>query len=63
MHLAADAAERVVIINTYLALMEGEQPLSEKERAIVLNQVFRHATTGLFKDDAAPPVPTSQIAN
>jgi hypothetical protein len=54
-HLEADAEERVVLTQTYLALLREEKAFTETERTVILQQLFRHAATGLIKDDSAPP--------
>lgn len=54
-HLATDAAERSTMILTYLALArEGSQYAAEDKR-LILEHIFRTASDGLVKDDAAPP--------
>ncbi len=42
---------------TYLALLRSSQAFTQEERSIILNQLFRHAATGVVKDDSAPPHP------
>ena len=53
-HLSHDASERVAMMKTYLALLE-EGKLEDKHRNLVLQALFRPASTGIVKDDAAPP--------
>lgn len=58
-HLAADAAERVVIVQTYLALLndpalQNRDDLKQHLLPPVLQNVFRHAADGIVKDDAWP---------
>jgi hypothetical protein len=53
-HLLHDAAERVAMMKTYLALLE-EGKLEDKHRNLILQALFRPAATGIIKDDAAPP--------
>lgn len=62
-HLKTDAEERVVLAKTYLALRERDKDraLEKEERVIVLNQLFRHAQSGMVKDDAAPQIPLSLL--
>ena len=55
LHLASDASERVVMVKTYLALSEGNQIDSKENRQTILNALFRPATDGIVKDEAAPP--------
>lgn len=52
-HLANDAAERAILIHTYLALNVRDQA-TDADRALVLGTVFRPSTDGVVKDDAAP---------
>jgi hypothetical protein len=53
-HLSQDAVERVAMMQTYLALLE-EGKLEDKHRNLILQALFRPASTGIVKDDAAPP--------
>lgn len=53
-HLATDAAEREVLIQTYLALARKGWA-KEEELELVLQAIFRPTSTGLVRDDAAPP--------
>lgn len=53
-HLLHDAAERVAMMETYLALLE-EGNLEDKHQNLILQALFRPASTGIVKDDAAPP--------
>lgn len=53
LHAATDAAERRMMILTYLAMSrEGAQFAAEDKKLIV--QHFRSVSEGLAKDDAAP---------
>jgi hypothetical protein len=52
-HLATDAAEREVLIQTYLALTRKGWAKQE-ELELVLQAIFRPTSTGIVKDDAAP---------
>jgi hypothetical protein len=52
-HLATDAAEREVLIQTYLALARKGWA-KEEELELVLQAIFRPTSTGIVKDDAAP---------
>jgi hypothetical protein len=54
MHLATDAAERVTMVMTYLALLEGEKMPSDEDRKLVLQPLFRPATDGIVKDEGLP---------
>lgn len=52
-HLTNDAAERAVLIETYLAL-NADGGISPEERELMLRTVFRPSTDGVVRDDAAP---------
>jgi hypothetical protein len=62
-HLHADAAERVVMVKTYLSLLvgkgvlEGKPAVKDDNLTIILSQLFRHESTGVFPDDSAPTLP------
>lgn len=58
-HLATDAAERAVIVQTYLALLNDEQlqddaDLKKLMLGPVIESMFRHASDGIVKDDGIP---------
>jgi hypothetical protein len=53
-HLAADADERVTMVQTYLALLEGDKMPSDEDRKLVLAPLFRPAADGLVKDEGLP---------
>lgn len=56
-HLAVDAQERVVMINTFMALIRrprSAEGLKKEDLAIVLAPIFRPSTTGVIKDDGGP---------
>lgn len=55
LHLRDDAAERVVMIKTFLALNESKVGLEHEDVKLALASVFRPATSGLVKDDGVPP--------
>lgn len=55
-HLATDAAERAVLIQTYLAMIREEKAVGEGSRDSMLAAVFRPSASGLVKDDALPHV-------
>lgn len=53
-HLHSDAMERVTMVKTYLALVsEGKAP-QDDDRKLMLQSLFRPASTGLLKEDAVP---------
>jgi hypothetical protein len=60
-HLQEDALERVTLAKTYQAMLSEQADVSEEERKIVITQLFRHAATGVVKDDAAPAHPIEII--
>ncbi|PIQ86748.1 MAG: hypothetical protein COV74_03510 [Candidatus Omnitrophica bacterium CG11_big_fil_rev_8_21_14_0_20_45_26] len=54
-HLASDAGERRTMLLTYLALLrEGGLPEGEVKN-LILQALFRPSSTGIVRDDAAPP--------
>lgn len=52
-HLATDSAERVVMIQTYLALMADDK-ITEVERPLILQPLFKPAADGIVKDEGLP---------
>ncbi|MBC3873506.1 DUF6161 domain-containing protein [Undibacterium flavidum] len=55
LHLATDASERVVMVQTYLSLLEGDQLISKEDRHLILQALFRPASDGIVKDEGLPP--------
>lgn len=53
-HLRTDAAERVVMTQTYLALLEEAKLTEEKDRSLILGALFRPASDGMVKDESIP---------
>lgn len=53
-HLANDANERVVMVQTYLSLTEGDKLTSDEHRKLILQALFRPATDGIVKDEGIP---------
>ena len=53
--LQTDSSERVVMIQTFLALMEDEEKVKEEDRMLILPAIFRPSPTLHGSDDAAPP--------
>lgn len=58
-HLATDAAEREVLIGTYLSLLAEPEllknpELRDKALPYMLENIFRHSPDGLVKDDGSP---------
>lgn len=54
LHLLTDAAERVVMVKTYLSLLEGDRLSSAEDRQLILQALFRPATDGIVKDEGIP---------
>jgi hypothetical protein len=55
LHLATDAAERVVMVRTYLSLLEGDRLSGDEDRQLILQALFRPASDGIVKDEGLPP--------
>ena len=55
LHLATDAAERSTMIQTYLSMSREGTEFKAEDRKLILEHLFRSASDGLVKDDAAPP--------
>lgn len=58
-HLQADAKERQLVIQTYLALLndpdiQGDKELKAQILPKALENIFRHTQTGMVRDDALP---------
>lgn len=54
-HLATDAAERVTMIQAYLALLKEEKAIiTPEDKRVILAAIFRPATSGVVKDDGGP---------
>lgn len=56
LHLHADAAERVVMVTTYLALLKEHAALKEEDRKSIVEALFRKSSTGMLRDDGGPPL-------
>jgi len=54
-HLATDAGERIVMVKTYLALLEGDKLATKEDRQLILQALFRTAADGIVKDEGVPP--------
>lgn len=54
LHLLTDASERVVMVQTYLSLLEGEHLDSKEDRQLILQALFRPAADGIVKDEGIP---------
>lgn len=53
-HLANDAEERVVLVQTYLALQKDNVMPDNDDKKVVINSLFRQAADGVVKDDGMP---------
>lgn len=53
LHLMTDAQERVVMVQTYLALLEGKS-VDPADRSYVLQSLFRPTADGIVKDESLP---------
>lgn len=53
-HLQAEAAERIVMTQTFLGLLAAGH-LATKDRNVILHSLFRNSQSGMIKDEAAPP--------
>jgi hypothetical protein len=54
-HLATDAAERRMMILTYLSMSREGAQFGPDDKKLIVQHIFRAASDGLVKDDAAPP--------
>lgn len=55
LHAWSDAQERVVMVKTYLSLLQDEKALDAKDRRLILEALFRPSPSGIIKDDGVPP--------
>ena len=56
-HLEADAREREVMIQTFMAMMrhkESREGVTKEDIAVVLAPIFNPSTSGVIKDDGGP---------
>ena len=64
-HLAADAAERVVMISTFMALQRKRNSKSESnplDMTIIMSSIFRPSTSGVITDDGGPVTVTDMLS-
>lgn len=54
-HLSTDAAERRMMILTYLSMIREGTEFSPEDRTQMIQSIFKSASDGLVKDDGAPP--------
>lgn len=59
LHLRADADERVTMMEVYLSMMKENHLPDSKDRALILNSLFRSSATGYIKEDG--PVGVADI--
>lgn len=62
LHLANDADERITMVNTYLALREGEHA-GKEEMSTVIDRLFLPTQDGIVKDDLVGITIWDSIAN
>jgi hypothetical protein len=55
-HLKVDANERVIMLNTYLVLLEDGNGFEEKDRKVILDNIFRQTNHGIIKDETSVTV-------
>lgn len=63
MHLAEDARERQVMVEMYLAMLQrDDKAITEGERVLVLQALFRPSPTGFVKDEiGGPPLNAAEL--
>lgn len=54
LHLATDAAERHVMVQTYLSLLEGNHLPGDAEKQLIVQTLFRPTSDGYVKDEGLP---------
>jgi hypothetical protein len=62
LHLATDAAERRMMVLTYLSIGREGTQFTPEDKRIILDHLFRSASDGLVKDDAASPTPMEMLS-
>jgi hypothetical protein len=55
LHLATDATERRMMILTFVTMAREGKNVAPDDRKLIFQHIFRSASDGLVKDDAAPP--------
>lgn len=56
-HFEADASERVVMVQTFMAMLRNEESrgkLENKDIALILAPLFKPSTMGAIKDEGSP---------
>lgn len=54
-HLEGDANERVVMSQTYLALLREQSGFNDNDKKLILATLFRPSSSGIVGDDGIPP--------
>lgn len=52
-HLSIDADERVIMIRTYLSLLKEGSGFDEKDKKVMLDNIFRPTNFGIIKDESS----------
>lgn len=60
-HQQSDSDQRKTMVETYLAL-EAEGKLTEEQRTMIIEAMFRPVTMGVVKEDETPSHPFSQLS-
>jgi Family of unknown function (DUF6161) len=60
-HQQSDSAQRKTMVETYLAL-EAEGKLTEEQRTMIIEAMFRPVTMGVVKEDETPSHPFSALS-
>ena len=55
-HLSIDANERVIMIRTYLSLIQEGASYDEKDKKVILDNIFRPTNFGIIKDESSVTV-------
>ena len=50
-HLSIDAKERVTMINTYISLMQEGNTITDDDKHIMIQSIFRQTNHGIIKDE------------
>ncbi|MBN2731493.1 MAG: DUF2975 domain-containing protein [Balneolaceae bacterium] len=53
-HLKTEAEERRVMILTFLSLLRREEAISDDDKRVILQTLFRPSATGILKEDKLP---------
>ncbi|MBX3376493.1 MAG: hypothetical protein KF678_05760 [Phycisphaeraceae bacterium] len=55
LHLGIDSGQRAIMVQTYLSLLREGAGLDAEGKKLMIEAMFRPASTGIVKDDANPP--------